>query len=177
MPIKDWTNIPDDEWKKLLKRMGMSDQDIKHQEALNKTGFWGKAGAGCLCYAVDKKTFLFDKRSMQVEEGQTWGLFGGAIDEKEANQPLKAALRELREETGYKGKVLSTHLLYLYQHESGFKYYNFLVEIPAEFNPKRTWESDGHKWVPYGHWPAPLHSKVRHMLTVPTVDAYLMELK
>lgn len=132
------------------------DQDKKHQEVLEDTGFWGKAGAGSLVLSIKTKRILFALRSKHVQEPLTWGTWGGAIDDGE--NPKKAAKRELVEEAGYKGRILEMLPLWVFHEpKSGFKYFNFLAAVEDEFIPKLDWENSGHKWVEAGKWPKPLH--------------------
>jgi hypothetical protein len=45
------------------------DSDIEHGEELEKTGFWGKAGAGAIIFSLSTKRFLFPLRS---NLGKSW---------------------------------------------------------------------------------------------------------
>ena len=144
--------------------------DAKHQEQLEKTGFWGKRAAGCLFFAQDTKRFLFAHRSKDVESPHTWGTWGGAIDEGE--NPAEAAAREVQEEAGYKGLV-NFIPLYVFSHSSGFKYYNFLAVIPKEFTPSMDWETQNFRWVQYGKWPTPLQDGCKELLNDPATKQKL----
>lgn len=127
--------------------------DEKHFDALAKTGFWGKAGVGCIFVAQDTGRFLLAKRSAQVEQPGTWGGFGGAIDSNE--DPVQAVAREVREEAGYTG-LFQLNPLLVFKKDS-FRYYNFLAVVESEFKPDLNWENSGYKWCKYGDWPSPLH--------------------
>jgi len=127
--------------------------DADHQKTLQKTGFWGKAGAGCLFFARDTKRFLVAHRSAHVEQPNTWGTWGGAIDSGE--DPVEAVKREAAEETGYTGHV-EIEPLYVFKKDQ-FRYYNFLVIVDEEFKPHLDWENQGYKWCKWGEWPSPLH--------------------
>lgn len=142
-----------------------------NQDALNKTGFWGEAGAGCLPFALNTKRFLFGKRSRDVEEPNTWGIFGGAIDRKESVR--RAALREFIEETEYKGRAKELVLLSEYKHSSGFVYFSYLLTLPTEFKPHLDWETSSFVWCSYSDWPHPLHPKVKVLLNNFKVDSLL----
>ena len=61
---------------------GMYEDDSDHAEALQQTGFWGRAGAGVLFLARDTGRILIAHRSADVEQPDTWGTWGGAIDRK-----------------------------------------------------------------------------------------------
>jgi 8-oxo-dGTP pyrophosphatase MutT (NUDIX family) len=138
------------------------DSDRDHQDALDKTGFWGKAGAGCLVFSKETGRFLLNHRSRSVEQPGTWGTWGGAIDTDE--NPAQAVVRELQEEAGYHGPVSKVVPLYVYRNGS-FSYFNFLVIVDAEFNPKTNWESQGFQWCKMGEWPSPLHFGLKDLLT------------
>jgi 8-oxo-dGTP pyrophosphatase MutT (NUDIX family) len=174
MPIPKIDLFPD--WAKMFgMRLSKEEkQELENEERMEKTGFWGKAAAGCLPVAVDTKRFLFALRSEFVEEPKTWGLWGGAIDGNES--PLKAALREFKEEAWYTGKILKTYPLSTYKHENGFKYYTYLVFVPQEFKPHLNHETDDHRWVGYDEWPRPLHPKLKLTLNSFKVDSILQEL-
>lgn len=140
------------------------ENDEEHRQALNKTGFWGRQGAGCIIMAKDTKRFCIAHRSKYVEQPNTWGTWGGAIDSGE--DPKVAAAREVKEEAGYHG---SMHLipLYVFKHESGFTYYNFLAIVESEFEPSLDWETQGFEWVNFGDWPSPMHPGLQRLLSDP----------
>lgn len=143
----------------------------RHQDALEKTGFWGKAGAGCMIMAEDTKRFLMPLRSGQVEQPGTWGTWGGAIDK--GKTPEQAVRQEVREEAGYAGHF-ELYPLYIFEDdESGFKYYNFLAVVDEEFAPRLNWETSDYEWVEFGDWPQPLHFGVQGILNDPKSLAIL----
>jgi 8-oxo-dGTP pyrophosphatase MutT (NUDIX family) len=146
-----------------IKQLKVIASDTLHQQTLDETGYWGKAGAGCLVYCKENKKFLFAHRSAYVLEPNTYGMFGGAIDPNE--NPLKAALRELKEEAGYTGKTESKLINVFKDTKVGFIFYNYLVIIEKEFTPKLDWESQGYKWCSFNKWPTPTHPKVKIMLS------------
>lgn len=149
------------------------ENDAEHRETLSRTGFWGKQGAGCIIVARDTGRICLPHRSSYVEQPGTWGTWGGAIDSSE--DPKVAAIRELREEAGYEGK-LQLIPLYVFRHPSGFTYYNFLALVEEEFSPTLNWETQGFRWVEYGHWPEPLHNGLKlllnHQSSVDTIKKY-----
>lgn len=61
-----------------------------HGENL-KHGFWGNRGAGILPVAINTKRFLISHRSQHVQEPNTFGVWGGAIDSNE--EPIDAVKR------------------------------------------------------------------------------------
>lgn len=132
-----------------------------HNKALRDTGFWGSQGAGCIFYSEATGKFLVAKRSKHVEQPNTWGTWGGAIDPGE--DPKQGLLREIREETGFKEKPKKVVHLYTFK-KGTFKYHNYLVVIPKEFKPKLDWENAGFKWVDYGDWPKPMHFGMEPLL-------------
>lgn len=129
-------------------------------EIAPKEGYWGRQGAGAIYLSKKTWRFLFGLRSDMVNEGGTWGGFGGKVDEGE--NPKQSVMRELEEETGYNGS-LSLYFLYLYEDE-GFKYFNYIAVVPDEFEPRLNWENDDYKWVEFGDWPQPLHFGTEEML-------------
>lgn len=131
--------------------------------------YWGISGAGILPYCTKTKRFLPNKRSAQVMQGGTYGIFGGGIFMKDAlhygvkshDELLKTpsafeehAKVELREETGYNGPI-NLELLYVFKDEDcKFHYHNFLGKVSEEFKPQAesdsAWEVEGtDKWVTY----------------------------
>lgn len=136
----------------------------KHEEALIKTGFWGRQGAGCVILASQTGRLLVARRSEAVLEPGTWGTWGGAIDDGET--PLDAVKREVEEELGYNFDTLELPNfipLYVYKSNS-FAYHNFLMIIKNEFKPDLGWETDDYKWCQYGDWPSPLHFGLTSLL-------------
>ena len=145
-----------------MKFTDLFENDEEHGEALRQTGFWGRAGAGVLFQALDTGRILIAHRSEDVEEPGTWGTWGGAIDQGE--DPKVAASREAAEETGARADPRNVIPMYIFKHPSGFRYYNFLVLVPSEFNPRLNWESQGYAWFDYGEWPKPLHPGTAELL-------------
>lgn len=129
------------------------EDEKSHEDALKKTGFWGKAAAGCIFFAKDTGKFLLSHRSLVVEQPGTWGGWGGAIDLGE--NPEEAARREAYEESGHTDS-LEIIPLFVFKKET-FRYYNFLAVVNKEFKPKLNWESDGFIWTKINEWPSPLH--------------------
>lgn len=134
--------------------------DAEHGDAMDRTGYWGWAGAGCLFYARDTGRLLLAKRSTDVNEPGTWGTWGGAIDRGE--RPEDAVRREAGEEAGSDvGELIP---VWTFQDPSGFRYHNFLCVVPHEFEPRLTWETDGSEWVRPGDWPTPLHPGLKALV-------------
>ena len=153
-------------------------ENRSHGQALADTGFWGNAGAGAIFMAKDTGRILLAHRSPHVEQPNTWGVWGGAIDKGE--NPLQAAHREAQEEAGYNASSKDIIPLYVFKHPSGFQYHNFLILVDHEFEPKSSagaaWETQGHEWVQYGDWPTPLHFGVEGILKDPNSNKVVSEL-
>lgn len=137
------------------------ENDAEHAETLRKTGFWGKQGAGSIVLAKKTGRLLFPHRSGAVEQPNTWGVWGGAIDSEE--DPKEAAKRELQEEAGYHGNITIIPLS-VFQKNS-FKYHNFLAIVEEEFQPKLNWETQDYIWTNLEELPSPLHFGVEWLLS------------
>jgi 8-oxo-dGTP pyrophosphatase MutT (NUDIX family) len=134
----------------------------------DETGkFWGSQGAGAVFLAEDTGRILIQHRSAYVNEPNTWGVIGGAIDAGE--DPQEAMRREVQEETGYHGPM-RVEKLYVFQ-SGKFRYTNFLVTVPHEFSPHHGWESQGHVWTTLDDLPEPLHFGFKSLL--PSLQARL----
>ena len=124
--------------------------------------FHGSAGAGVIILARSTGRLLMPKRSEEVLEPNTWGVWGGAIDEGE--DPKKAARREVAEECGYTGPM-ELYPIYVYKHAaSGFKYFNFLGVVEDEFTPQLNWETSQADWFDLRKLPTPLHFGIKAVL-------------
>jgi 8-oxo-dGTP pyrophosphatase MutT (NUDIX family) len=152
------------------------ESEAEHRAALEKTGFWGAKAAGCVFMAMDTRRLCLSHRSSQVEQPNTWGTWGGAIDAGEA--PEVAAKREVREEAGYDGPMKLVPL-FVFRHSSGFEYHNFLALVASEFAPEFDWETQGSSWFKFGQWPKPLHPGMITLLNDPasvdTIKEYLLK--
>ena len=138
--------------------------DEEHFDALRKTGFFGKQGAGCIFVAKSTGRILLCHRSAHVEQPGTWGNWGGAMDPGE--NPYEAVTRESSEETGHLGPF---DIRQLYVFKSGsFHYYNFMAIVEEEFKPRLDWESQGYMWCEWGRWPSPLHFGLVALFNDPT---------
>lgn len=142
------------------------ENDEEHKKTLDRTGFWGEAGAGSIIFSEDTGRFLLQLRSASVEQPKTWGLWGGAIDSEDT--PKETVIKELKEETGFTGNIKNIIPIYVFEHpKSGFKYYNFITVVENEFTPTLNWEGKSFKWCEYGNWPTPLHFGVNAILNDP----------
>lgn len=153
---------------RLRELMENTDYEQQNRETLNKTGFWGKQGAGCLIFCKENGKFLFPKRSFAVEQPGTYGTWGGAIDGDIS--PEEAVRQEVMEEAGYIGKMKLIPL-YVFKKDS-FQYFNFLAVIDTVFEPKLNWETESTVWASLYELPEPLHFGVKGILN----DAKSMEI-
>ena len=136
-----------------------------HKKAMMETGFWGRAAAGALVVSEDTGRFLIARRAEGTLQPGTWGTWGGAIDAGET--ALDAVVRELQEEAEFASEAKDIIPLYVFEHESGFRYSNFLVVIGQEFEPVLNWEMQQFGWFDYDDWPDPLHFGLSQLLNDP----------
>lgn len=122
--------------------------------------YWGDSGAGGVFYALSTGRFLLAHRSSEVNEPDTWGVWGGSIEKGES--PEKALKREIKEEAGFEGSYQLKHL-YTYQ-DQNFKFYNYIIIIKKEFEPKHSWETQGHLWCTIDQFPSPLHFGLKKII-------------
>jgi 8-oxo-dGTP pyrophosphatase MutT (NUDIX family) len=122
--------------------------------------FFGNKGAGVLVYCQNTNRFLLGLRSKFVNEPGTWGTFGGKID-NDANAK-EAALRELKEETNYRGPI---NLIHFDTFQSGsFQFFNFLGVVDEEFQPRLDWENEDAQWFSPDGFPRNLHFGLRRLI-------------
>jgi len=95
-------------------------------------------------YNPDKDKFLLLKRNSDTDiHPSKWNFPGGHIEDEE---PEKAALRELREETNLTGEILKTGESFTLDTEDGFfKIFPFLVLIRGE--PELNVEHVDKEWI------------------------------
>lgn len=137
------------------------ENDAEHAAALHSTGFWGKQGAGCIILAKSTGRILLPHRSIHVQEPNTWGVWGGAIDSDE--DPRSAARREAEEEAGYSGSIQMIPLSVF--SKGDFRYHNFLAIVEDEFQPRLNWETQGFVWTTLDDLPSPLHFGLKYVLS------------
>ena len=138
----------------------LSQKGEYHLSSGSDSRFFGNSGAGVLVYCTTTKRFLLGLRSKLVNEPNTWGTFGGKIEDDA--DPKMAALRELKEETGYNGNV-DLQLFDVF--ESGnFKFYNFLGKVEKEFSPTLDWENENAEWFSLNKFPQNLHFGLKRLL-------------
>lgn len=112
------------------------------------TKYWGKEAAGVLPFCKKTKRFLVAFRSGYVMEPNTWGVFGGKLDEDE-HDPKRVAVRELQEETQYFGSIQLKKAYLFEDNKVGFKYHNFIGIVPEEFEAELNWENDEAVWMTF----------------------------
>lgn len=122
----------------------------KSRKPRKKSKFFGEVAVGILPISVSTGRILMALRSKRVSGGGTWGTIGGRADKI---TDLKGeALREFREETGYRGEFVRLMPVFVFQEPDNgkiFKYHNFIGLLQDEFIPKKNWETDQFRWVVY----------------------------
>lgn len=120
-------------------------------------------GAGVIFLAKSSSRILLNQRSGICHDPHTWGCWGGAANPTES--PKETAIREAREESGYKGE--GTMILIQVSEKEGFTFFNYLAVIDDEFAPVLCDESVDYQWCSYGQWPDPLHFGIQRLLDDP----------
>mgnify|MGYP000450397913 CR=1 FL=1 len=115
--------------------------------------FWGTIGAGILPIAKDTGRILVPLRSDYVNEPNTYGVWGGMLDDMETNDPIKAAKIEFKEESGYTNSIeVIPAFVFKKVDDNGndiFRYHNYIGIIECEFTPVLDWESKGYEWLTF----------------------------
>jgi 8-oxo-dGTP pyrophosphatase MutT (NUDIX family) len=119
----------------------------------NKAGenFWGNIGGGVLPICTKTGRILLPFRSRYVNEPNTWGVWGGKIDEEhgEAQSDIEEVVkREFMEEGGFDGNIQLIPA-YVFRKENVFTYYNFIGLLDHEHQPTLDWETESFKWVTF----------------------------
>lgn len=117
--------------------------------------------AGVILIARSTGRLLLLERSSDVAEPGTWSVPAGDVESGE--QPVDAALRELREETGRSGQLALLDLVAVDRMGSSDFHYVF-ASVPREFRPRLNWESSQAAWSALDHLPRPLHSRFERFL-------------
>lgn len=109
-----------------------------------------RQAAGVTIVAAPTQRVLLLRRSKLVSKPGLWSIPAGRVEPGE--DMLEGALRELREEAGYRGPLeIVEHI------PSGHGFHNFIAVAPEEFKPRLNWESDMAGWFARGYEPQPLH--------------------
>lgn len=99
-------------------------------------------------FVLVKDKLLFLKRHSNVAKGNTWAMPAGKV--KDSEQPLQAAIRELKEETSIIAdnlKFLKT--VYIREPNQDYTYHMFGIELdetPNEISLKQD-ETTAHQWL------------------------------
>lgn len=111
--------------------------------------------AGILLVARSGRVLL-----LRRSDDGTWALPGGRIEPTDAGPPY-AALRELAEETGYRGHVdLERASLDVTRSPTGLVYWTFGGHVPTEFRVRLNPEHTDAGWFDVRALPRPLHPGV-----------------
>lgn len=115
-----------------------------------------KLAAGILPYCSQTQRFLLAKRGPMISNPNQWTNFGGKAEQGESSK--QTAIREFREESGYKGSVKIVSKGYPTKNKKdGFVFVSYIGEVPNEFKPstigKKTVDGDvevsAAKWVTF----------------------------
>lgn len=128
--------------------------------------YWGRGGAGVMFICSEDDTILLLLRAEWVDNGETWGIPGGGVEEGWFDTPIEepitdqsifidAALREAEEECGSLPPGFSEDQLIrntIYE-DCGFQYKTYIADITLE--QKNSWElvsndeeTDQFEWFP-----------------------------
>jgi 8-oxo-dGTP pyrophosphatase MutT (NUDIX family) len=109
----------------------------------------GSLAAGVVLYAEDTGRWGFQQRSDTVNDPGLWAAWGGGREPGESTE--QCALRELAEESGYRGPIELEAL------DENPDFMTFVGRVPAEFEPRYNPEWKDYCWVKAGDWPQPMH--------------------
>ena len=115
-----------------------------------------RPAAGVTLVARPTQRVLLMRRSPFVYRPGLWSVPAGRIEPNE--HPLDSAMRELNEETGFRGQVEV-----LGQIEQP-RFTNYICVVPDEFKPRLNWENDMAGWFAKGYHPQPLHPGMERVL-------------
>jgi ankyrin repeat protein/8-oxo-dGTP pyrophosphatase MutT (NUDIX family) len=117
----------------------------KLKEDLNPTSV--KVGAGVLPVSRRTGKVLLGKRSDDTNNGGTWDIWGGKVENSDNGDMKTTAEREFREESGYKGNL---ELLLAYKYSRGGReFFVYLGIVDDEFKSTLSWETQSFKWMPF----------------------------
>ena len=123
---------------------------------------WGRSAAGLFIVSRDTNHVLLTLRSAHVNEPHTWGLPGGRCEGDEST--LDCAVREVREETQFRGPLAVMNEPVFTYREPDFAFDNYLAFSDSEFKCKLDWENDDYGWFSLEELPAPLHFGTEELL-------------
>ena len=116
--------------------------------------------AGCLIYSVSTKRFCFQLRKNKKTHTNSWGTWGGQLEEKE--KPMDGLLREIQEELSRDIQISKIIHLNTYRNKD-FSYTNYIMLVRNEFIPNLNNESDGYSWVNIHSIPNGLHNGCKRL--------------
>lgn len=116
----------------------------------------GRRAAGVLMVAPTGRVLLL-RRSKSVPKPGMWSVPAGGIELGE--DALQAAVRELKEEAGYRGP------LRIHERIANGPFQVFVATVPKEFQPKLNWENDAAGWFAPTHVPIPAHPGLSSILS------------
>ncbi len=126
----------------------------------------GSSAAGVVLYAEDTGRWGFQQRSDTVNDPGLWAAWGGGREPGESTE--QCALRELAEESGYRGPIKLRAL------DQNPEFVTFVGRVPAEFEPRYNPEWKDYCWVEAGDWPQPMHPGMAMALENIVIDTESM---
>lgn len=128
-----------------------------------------KKAAGCIFATVDTKRILMNLRSNEVPHPNSWGFWGGKIENGESI--LQGLSREVREELGFIPEYIKVLPLDIHKtYYNDFCFYSFVVIVQEEFIPKINSESGGWGWFNLDCLPAKMHPGSRQVIEKQNFD-------
>ena len=91
-----------------------------------------KFGAGIIPICEKTGKILLQKRAKEISFPNTWATFGGKGETGETHK--ETAIREFREESGFKGQLNNIEFIYSHKKNS-FTFYNYLGLVKTQFTP------------------------------------------
>lgn len=157
----------------------------------NPEEYWGRGGSGVLFTCEELNEVMLMLRSPYVEQGDTWGIPGGAIDgdgffsvpfskdleiAEDSKLFVEGAMGEVIEECGSLPPNFdpSKFVTYYDYYDRGFRYRNFVYDLTssekAQWLPTvkqrvaQDWESSDVEWFSITHLPQNLHFGAKFVL-------------
>ncbi|KKQ24377.1 MAG: Hydrolase, NUDIX family [Candidatus Roizmanbacteria bacterium GW2011_GWC2_37_13] len=122
---------------------------------------------GAIVINKEKTKILLGKRSMKISNGGKYNLLGGFLGRDETTE--QAVLREIKEESGYSGKIISLFRVndspYRAQEDRQNVDFAFIVEAQETIG-KEDWESTEIKWFDLNNLPAKEQFAFDHRETI-----------
>lgn len=128
------------------------EETIKKEKKVNSI-FKPSFGAGVLLVAKSTGRFLLAKRGNEISYPSQWTNFGGGSEPGES--PEETAKRELKEESGYRGRILRlVKSLVSNNPHNKYTFHNYIALVPDEFVPPMVGRKtvDGHVEVQDHGW-------------------------